>query len=333
VFIWLVLLVIALLIVGLATGVIPSPLPPLALEPYTPWIILLLVILATKLLLEIIKPLFRATLSHRIPSDADIHALFQVFSYVVWVLALLFAFWFVLGGGSVFAGLTAGLVGGALIIVLQEPILNVVGWAILVTQQIYKLGDRIEINGVRGYVVAIHPMNTTLREFGGWMLGDTFTGRYVRVPNRQVLAGNVFNFTKDTPFIWDELVMNVTYESDLKAAERHILEAAEEVVGDLMRENRELVRERYEFRDLKSYMIEEPTLRWRAQESYVALMLQYFVPAFRRRYYRSEITKRVLEKFQTDPMVHIAYPHLQVVPSPYAALRLETKPAEDTSLP
>lgn len=144
--------------------------------------------------------------------------------------------------------------------------------------------------------------------------GDAFTGRYATIPNKSILTTSVFNYTKDTPFIWTEVHVSVTYESNLHSAERLILEAAEEVVGDVMRDNREAVREKYEFRDLAAQGIEEPTVRWYLRDSWVELRLIFFCPAYRKGYYESEIVKRILDKVADDPMVTIAYPHVVSVP-------------------
>src|SRR5256714_15190971 len=142
------------------------------------------------------------------------------------------------------------------------------------------LGDGIGMNNSMDYVFESTPMNTTIREFGGALYGDSFTGRYVTIPHSQILKGNVCNYTKDTPFVWDQLVMNVTYESDLKLAERLIYEAAEEVVGPMMRENRAHLRSKYEFADLADYMAEEPRVGWAFGASSIDLTLVYFCPVF-----------------------------------------------------
>src|SRR4030067_626186 len=116
----------------------------------------------------------------------------------------------------------------------------------------------MEMKRARGYVVEIPPGDARIREFSGGFFGAGFTGRYATLPNSNVLKGNVFNYTKDTPFIWDQLTIGVTYESDHKAAEKLILEAAEEIVGPMMRENRARLRAKYEFADLPHYIVEEP---------------------------------------------------------------------------
>lgn len=303
----------------------PLPLPVLALGPYQGLITLLLILLATKLTLELLKPLFRRALARKIPHEADIYALFQLVSYLIWA-GVFVAILFLIIGVGVIDALGVTIVSAALIFVLQKPLLNLVGWGILVTRRLYKLGDRIELNGVRGYVTQISLMNTLVREFGGWIKGDTFTGRYVAIPNSAVMEQNVFNYTRDTEFIWDEILVAVTYESDHKVAEKLVRDAAESVVGDLMRNNRAVVRAKYEFADLATYMVEEPSIAWSMADSAVNMSLVYFCPSYRRRYYRSEIVKRILEKFAADNRVAIAYPHLEVVP--YKTSDMEVEPED-----
>lgn len=302
----------------------PVPLPVLPLGEYTIYITIILIILATKLVMELVKPLFRMALAKKIPHEADIYALFQLLSYLIWA-GVFFTLLFVIVSGQVVDILGFLIPLAALIYVLQKPILNLVGWGVLVTRRLYKLGDRIEINNVRGYVIQISLMNTLVREFGGWMAGDTFTGRYVSIPNSSVLEQNVHNYTRDTEFIWDEIVVDVTYESDHKVAEKYIRDAAEEVVGDLMRNNRNVVRSKYEFADLATYMVEEPTITVDLGESSLQVQLVYFCPSYRRRHYRSEIIKRVLGKFTADSRVAIAYPHVEFVPYKTADMETESR--------
>lgn len=334
---WLAALLLVSGVLAFLTGtlVIPGiPTPEVNLEGMKPALLVLVILLGTKLLLSIMKPLFRTGLRDRFRNEADVFSIFQIVSYVAWIGALGFSTYVVLGGNFAEIGVLGGaVVFGVLLFILQEPLLNFVGWAILVTRRVYKLGDRIEVNNTKGYVVAISTMNTTVREFGGWMSRDTFTGRYATIPNKSVMTSAVFNYTKDTPYIWTEILVSITYESNLRRAEDIILEAANEIVGDLMRDNKESVREKYEFRDLATYVIEEPTVRWRMKDSWVELGVVFFCPAYRKGYYESEVTKRILDKIADEPNVQIAYPHNVSVPFsrtvPHAAIPAATLPPSE----
>src|SRR2546425_1282819 len=246
-------LLLALFIFAGVVAIPGIPSPRVNLSSLGPWVYILPLLVATKALLEVLRPVFRAALRTHVRYEADIFAHFQIVSYVVWGTAFaLVAYVLVENGGQDLAYLGTAFVvaSAALIFVMQEPLLNLVGWLVLIAMGLYKLGDRIEMNQARGYVVDITPMNTTLREVGGLLYGDSFTGRYVTIPNSQILKGNVFNATKDTLFIWDQITVSVTYESDHRLAEKLLLESAEDIVAPMMRENRAHLRSKYEFADL-----------------------------------------------------------------------------------
>ena len=316
---WVMIALIVIVALFILAGVVQIPWLPVgrvSLAAFGPWVYIIPLLVATKALLEVLRPVFRAALRSHMRYEADIFAHFQIVSYVVWGTAIALVLGVLAGnGGQEFGFLGTALVSAALIFVLQEPLLNILGWIILVTMRLYKLGDRVEMSNARGYVVEISPMNTSIREFGGSLYGDSFTGRYVTIPNSQVIKGNVFNYTKDTPLIWDQLTIGVTYESDHKLAEKLILEAAEDVVGPMMRENREHLRSKYEFADLADYIAEEPKVGWGLRDSAVELTLVYFCPVFAKGAYRTRLVKRVLEKFDDESTVSFAYPHMQFVQS------------------
>lgn len=315
---WVGITAIVMVALFLTSGVVQIPGLPIErvdLGALGPWVYIIPLLIATKALLEVLRPVFRAALRTHVRYEADIFAHFQIVSYVVWGTALALVLYVLVGGGGgEFSLLGSALVTAALIYVMQEPLLNLVGWIILVTMGLFKLGDRIEMDSARGYVVEITPMNTTIREFGGVLYGDSFTGRYVTIPNSKVLKGNVFNYTKDTPFVWDQLLVNVTYESDVKLAEKILFEAAEDVVGPMMRENRAHLRAKYEFADLADYVAEEPRVGWGFGASSIDLTLVYFCPVFAKGAYRTRLVKRIYEEVMAEPRVQFAYPHVQFVP-------------------
>ncbi|MDA1190042.1 MAG: mechanosensitive ion channel, partial [Chloroflexi bacterium] len=91
---------------------------------------------------------------------------------------------------------------------------NLAGGVTLAIGGAYHVGDRIEVDSITGDVVDIGLLYTTLLELRNWVGGDQPTGRLVVVPNGVVLSCNVANFTKDNRFVWDEITIPVTYESD-----------------------------------------------------------------------------------------------------------------------
>ncbi|MCK4443011.1 MAG: mechanosensitive ion channel family protein [Thermoplasmata archaeon] len=332
----IILLGVTLTLLLMSRSIIPNYLPfDLYLNEYSPLFVAILIIAATKIWLDLIGPLFVRSFSSRTKSEADAATAFQMISYITWFVALGAVIWVVAGGPQGIDFVSIGLVSAAIIYVLQKPLLNIVGWAVLTYRRIYNLGDRIKINDVKGYVTNISVMNTTVREFGGWMSGDSFTGRLVSIPNSLLLDQNVFNYTRDTKFIWDEVTISVTYESDLVAAQRHILEATEEVVGNFMRKFAKVVRAKYEFSDIREMMTEEPRVLLTMGDFCVRFFAVYFCPAHRRREVRSRVISNVLSRIAKDDNVQIAYPHVEVVPyqhRPFKSQVVDLRPEEFQSI-
>jgi small-conductance mechanosensitive channel len=111
-----------------------------------------------------------------------------------------------------------GLVAAGVAIALQDVFKNFAGALSILLNSVYRVGDRIEINGKIGDVIDIGPFYTSLIELREWVDGDQTTGRIILLPNRQVLSFPIHNYTKDHNFLWDEIALPITYESDWRKA-------------------------------------------------------------------------------------------------------------------
>jgi small-conductance mechanosensitive channel len=145
------------------------------------------------------------------------------------------------------------------------------------------------------------------------MSGDTFTGRLITIPNSSIFESPILNYSKDTPYIWDEIKIAITYESDQDRSKQHIIVSAMDVVGEDMKKNAPCMAQRMDIKDLRREIVQEPQVRMEFSESNVNYYVIYLCEVQRRRAIRSEITENILSKIQMDKKVHIAYPHMEVV--------------------
>lgn len=122
-----------------------------------------------------------------------------------------------------------GLLSLVLGFALQAPISSFIAWLYIIFKKPYQVGDRIQIDGYKGDVVEINYLDTTIEEFSGtYLSNDRLSGRVVHFPNSLILKAHVINYSGPfTPFIWNELVIQVAYTSDLKFVEACLSEAAE----------------------------------------------------------------------------------------------------------
>jgi small-conductance mechanosensitive channel len=90
--------------------------------------------------------------------------------------------------------------------------------------------DRIEVDGVIGDVIDIRVFRTTVLEIGNWVDADQSTGRIVHVPNGKVFQDHIFNATEGFGYLWHEIPLHVTFESDWRRAEA-LMQAALDEAG------------------------------------------------------------------------------------------------------
>ncbi len=281
-------------------------------QPFHEIFFILAVVLFTWFSFRLIGYLLEATAAPRVGSYGYVRSTWKIISYSLWAVVLALLFFYSTGGFET-ALLSIGLIGAALTFVLQKPLLNIMGWIIITYNKMYTIGDRVMIGNVRGYVTDIMAMNTALYEMGGWMQGETFTGRVSLVPNGMIFDQPVYNYTRDTPYVWDEVTNLVTYESDIDKAKQYMLEAATEVLGDLMAKNHDSYKRHLELHDLDESIPDQPTLRMALSDSGVNISVVFWLPADRRRRMKSDIVEKIWRKFSQDPSVEIAYPHMELV--------------------
>lgn len=310
-----VLLVLVLIALVLLLDMDYNILPLLDLgwsEPAHTGLFAAVIIIIVWIWLWVMGRFFEKTASRRLGGHAQARSVWKLISYMVWAIIIVILVLF-LSGGLASTALSIGLIGAALAFALQKPLLNVAGWVFITYDRMFRIGHRVNMGGVKGYVIDIRVMSTELMEIGEWMKGEDFTGRQVLVPNGVIFDQPLYNYTRDAPYIWDEVVNLVTYESDVEAAKEYMLESAREVVGHLMTQFYEKYRRNLAIHDLDEFLLKEPKLRMALSDSGVNVSVLYWCPVEYRRVVRSQIVERVWKRFMEDSRVGIAYPHMEIV--------------------
>ncbi|GAB4267736.1 MAG: hypothetical protein Kow0029_02460 [Candidatus Rifleibacteriota bacterium] len=113
-----------------------------------------------------------------------------------------------------------GLVSAGIAIALHDIFANLAGWAFIVWRQPFRLGDRIQIGENAGDVVDIRLLQFSMVEIGNWVDADQSTGRIIHVPNARVLREPLANYHIGFEFIWNEVAVNITFESNWEKAKK-----------------------------------------------------------------------------------------------------------------
>ena len=129
----------------------------------------------------------------------------------------------VIVGRMWFAGVQAlatflGLLSAGLAIALKDPVADLAGWAFIIWRGPFEVGDRIQIGPHAGDVIDLGLFQFTLNEIGAWVQADQSTGRIIHVPNGKIFTDPVANYNKGFKYIWNEVPVLVTFESDWRKA-------------------------------------------------------------------------------------------------------------------
>jgi small-conductance mechanosensitive channel len=131
-----------------------------------------------------------------------------------------------------------GIAGAGVAVALQDVLASIAGAFSIGFSKLYAVGDRVQIGDTRGDVIDIGLLRTTLMETGSWVSKDLYSGRLVRIPNSTVLKTSVFNYSQGFRFIWDEIKVVFTIDSDCQLAREMLVRVAAEAVGEYMAEAR-----------------------------------------------------------------------------------------------
>lgn len=199
-----------------------------------------------------------------------------------------------------------GVAGAGIAFALQEVITSIAGWFAVSFAQFYRIGHRVQLGGIKGDVIDIGLLRTTLMEMGDWVNGDLYNGRVVRVANSFVFKEPVFNYSGDFPFLWDEIHLPIRYGSDRGLTVKILLETGEEVVGEYTRFAGQAWQSL-----VKKFAIEDarvaPMVSLVLDENWMTYTLRYVVDFKRRRPTRDALFNRILEKIEkTSGRVSIA---------------------------
>lgn len=200
-----------------------------------------------------------------------------------------------------------GLFTAGLAFALQRVVTSLAGYVLVLRGDMYNVGDRIKMGGVRGDVIRIGFIQTTIMEMGQppaeqseapgmWVEARQYSGRIVSVSNAQIFDEPVYNYTRDFPYLWEEMRVPVSFKDDRRRAEQILLNGAQQfglkeqdVAADAMRE----LQRRY---FMKGAGI-EPRVYWRITDNWLELAVRFVVQIEGIREVKDRMSRYILEEF------------------------------------
>jgi len=232
--------------------------------------------------------------------------------YVLTIILLTIVFSDKLGGFTV----ALGVAGAGIAFALQEVIASVAGWVTILFGGFYKTGDRVQLGGIKGDVMDIGILRTTIMETGQWVDGDLYNGRIVLIANSFVFKEPVFNYSGEFPFLWDEIKIPIQYGSNYDKTKQILLKIGQGIAEELTETSRakwQELQNKYRLEDA----ITNPVVSLVANDNWVEFTLRYVVGYKKRRATKTELFTQLLKEIEaTNEEIKFASATFHLVDAP-----------------
>lgn len=265
-------------------------------------IVSVIVIIVILIIQRLLKKLF----IHRIV-DLKVRYQWQKISlYLAVFLIIIFLLnvWLKLFGSM---GTFLGLLSAGIAIALKDPLVNMVSWAFILIRQPFKVGDRIQIGKVAGDIIDIRLFQFSIMEIGNWVDAEQSTGRIIHIPNGIVFTEPQANYNAEFQYIWNEIPVLVTFESDWKKAKKILADIVNHHGILLSTEAEKQIKEAAK-RFLIFYNKLTPIVYTSVKDSGVMLTMRYMCDPRERRSIEEKIWEDILNKFAECEDIDFAYP-------------------------
>jgi small-conductance mechanosensitive channel len=231
----------------------------------------------------------------------------------------------------------AGIVTAGIAVSLQRVITSFAAYLIILRGRVFTVGDRITRGGVRGDVVRVGFMQTAVMEMGApppsqngdpqtWVAARQYTGRIVSVTNDKIFDNPVYNYTREFPYLWDEIMIPIKYGADRARAESILLTAARRQTDEYVRaagRPLEALRERYV---LAETITLEPTVYLRLTDNWIELTVRFLAPVHGVRAIKDAMSREIIGALE-EAKLEIASATYDIVGFPEVRIASDARPA------
>ena len=233
------------------------------------------------------------------------------------------------------AGGAIGLITAGVAVALQRVITSFAAYLIILRGKIFNVGDRITIGGVRGDVIALDFMQTTVMEIGEtpgeqgdapsvWITARQYTGRMIRVTNDKIFDSPVYNFTRVFPYLWEEMQLPISYKDNRREAERILLEVGHKHTDDVVREAEPHIEKLVKEFRLASTPEIEPHVYMRLTDNWVNFSMRFLVPIDGGRKIKDGISRDLIDRLDAAG-IGIASGTYEIVGMPKLEVQVENR--------
>lgn len=214
------------------------------------------------------------------------------------VIAVLFI-WIQAINALILISLLVGVLG---VIMVRGLTNNIIGYVVIRSRKYFKIGHRIELNGVIGDVIEINPVSFELLEVRNWLSSDAITGRVIKFPNKVIFDASIEIVGVTNVFVWHEIKYVLSFDSDWHDAERIMTEAGNEYFADtvlpaMKDEHGKLPGDKEEM---------DPEFSLNTNEDGIVLILRYLVDYRNATGVKTRLQRQMLAEIEQNPDIQFA---------------------------
>ena len=200
-----------------------------------------------------------------------------------------------------------GLLSAGIVLALKDPITNIAGWLFIIWERPFEVGDRIQIGDEKGDVIDQRIFMFTVLEIGNWVDADQSTGRVIHIPNGRIFQQTLASYSKGFEYIWNEIPVLVTFESDWKKAKEILVDISHKH-GEQFTKSAESKVKKASKRFMIFYKNLTPIVYTNVKDCGVMLTIRYLTEPRKRRNSEENIWEEILTKFTNHKNIDFAYP-------------------------
>lgn len=201
-----------------------------------------------------------------------------------------------------------GLAAAGIAIAAQKAVTSFAGYLVIMRGNTFTVGDRIKMGGVRGDVIALGFLQTRIMEMGQprevneqedpgmWVRARQFSGRIVTITNDKIFDEPVYNYTREFPYIWEEMHIPLPYRDDRVRAEQILLDAVR-AASESFSKDAVGARQRLERKYGLDHESLEPRVFWTLTDNWLELAVRFVVPEHGVRDVKDRIARTIITEF------------------------------------
>lgn len=200
-----------------------------------------------------------------------------------------------------------GLLSAGVAIALKDPISNLAGWIFIISRKPFEVGDRIQLGNHAGDVIDLSAFEFSILEIGNWVEADQSTGRIIHVPNGKIFTEELANYDKGFKYIWNEIRIVITFESNWQKAKKILTDIANKQGGNITASMERQIKQAAQ-KFMIYYHNLTPIVYTDVKDNGVQLTIRHLTEIRKRRKMTELIWEDVLAEFALHDDIELAYP-------------------------